>query len=114
MLKIVFSDFRFSDFRFYTNEKWRYLANSMHLTYERGKLPKINITKSKLETKEPRFHDQNSFSIVKTDHFEGSTVSGRMKNIQNKFILDAKLSENKNLFPVNRRKNFSLAFMIHF
>ena len=44
-----------------------------------GERSKINFMESKLETKEPHFHDKIHFQ-GKTDHFEGSSATGRRQN----------------------------------
>ena len=56
MLKAVV---RFNEYEcWYTNEKWRYLLHLIYLAHPKVKKPKINIMKSKLENKEPLFHDK--------------------------------------------------------
>ena len=63
----------------FTNEKMTLIITLDVLRSSLGKTSKINIMKSKLETEEPRFYDKIHFQR-RTDHFEGSTASGRSQN----------------------------------
>ena len=61
------------------------------------KRPKIKLRKLKFETREPRVSMITFIFNIETDHCEGSTVSVCRQN--KIFVLDAKWSKNKNLFP---------------
>ena len=60
MLKAVFSDSNIFKYEYwYTNEKW--LITFDVFSSPSGERPKLNFMTSKLETKEPRFHDEIHF-----------------------------------------------------